>query len=265
MLKTYIKEIYETAKTGDAREESYYKALAAFIETFARSIHKSAVSVTISPQKTEAGNPDFRVWDGRQSIVGYVEAKRPDESNLERVEQSDQLQRYLAAFPNVILTNFFEFRLYRHAQLINEVEIARPFIATELKVVPPVENEGKLYDLLKDFLSFSIARDYSPRTLAEALARRTHYLKDQVLLELSNNNNRLTGFYQAFQQYLIASLTKEDFADMYAQTVTYGLFAASTRQNGDFTRKTAFDNIPAQSEYSATYSGSSHWKSQANS
>ena len=245
MLKTYIKEIYKTARTDDAREESYYKPLAALVERYAKSIHRSGISATISPQRTEAGNPDFRIWDGKQSIVGYIEAKRPDESNLSRIEESDQLQRYLTAFPNVILTNFFEFRLYRHAQLINEIRIARPFIATQLKVAPPVESEKKFYDLLKDFLSFSIARDYSPRTLAEALACRTHYLKDQVLLELNDNNNRLTGFYQAFQQYLIAGLTKEDFADMYAQTVTYGLFAASTRQNGDFTRRAAFDNIPA--------------------
>jgi type I restriction-modification system DNA methylase subunit len=245
MLKTYLKEIYKTARTGDAREESYYKPLATLIESYANSIRKSGISATISPQRTEAGNPDFRIWDGRQSIVGYIEAKRPEESNLDRIEESDQLQRYLMAFPNVILTNFFEFRLYRNAQLIDEIQIARPFIATQLKVVPPVENEEKFYKLLKDFFSFSIARDYSPRTLAEALACRTHFLKDQVLLELKNNNNRLTGFYQAFQQYLIAGLTKQDFADMYAQTVTYGLFAASTRQNGNFTRKTAFDNIPA--------------------
>jgi hypothetical protein len=245
MLKTYLKEIYKTAQKGDAREESYYKPLATLIESYAHSIRKSGISATISPQRTESGNPDFRIWDGRQSIAGYIEAKRPDESNLDRIEESNQLQRYLTAFPNVILTNFFEFRLYRNAQLIDKIQIARPFIATQLKVVPPVENEKKFYKLLKDFLSFSIARDYSPRTLAEALACRTHYLKDQVLLELHNNNSRLTGFYQAFQQYLIAGLTKEDFADMYAQTVTYGLFAASTRQNGDLTRKTAFDNIPA--------------------
>ena len=245
MLKTYLKEIYKIARKGDAREESFYKPLAALIESFAKSIHKSGISATISPQRTEAGNPDFRIWDDKQSIVGYIEAKRPDESDLNRIEESDQLQRYLAAFPNVILTNFFKFRLYRNAQLINEIQIARSFIATQLKVVPPVENEKKFYNLLRDFFSFSTARDYSPKTLAEALACRTHYLKDQVLLELLSNNNRLTGFYQAFQQYLIAGLTKEDFADMYAQTVTYGLFAASTRHNGEFTRKAAFDNIPA--------------------
>ncbi len=244
MVKTYLKDIFKTAQKGDAREESFYRPLALLVENFAKSIKKTNVSVTVSPQRTEAGNPDFRIWDGRQSIVGYIEAKKPGQVNLDRIEESDQIQRYLAVFPNVILTNFFEFRLYRNAQLFKTVQIARPFIITQLKTVPPVENEKEFFDLLKDFLSFSVARDYSPKTLAEALACRTHYLKDQVLLELRNNNNRLSGFYQAFQQYLIAGLTQEDFADMYAQTVTYGLFAASTRQNGDFNRKAAFDNIP---------------------
>jgi hypothetical protein len=93
MLRTYLKEIYNTARTGDAREESYYRPLAALVESYAKSIHKSSVSATISPQRTEAGNPDFRIWDGKQSIVGYIEAKRPDESNLNRIEESDQLQR----------------------------------------------------------------------------------------------------------------------------------------------------------------------------
>jgi len=245
MLRIYLKEIFKVSQKGDAREESYYKPLAQLIENYSKSIKKKNISATISPLRTEAGNPDFRIWDGKQSIVGYIEAKRPQQSNLDRIEESEQLKRYFAAFPNVILTNFFEFRLYRNDQMIDSVRIARPFIATQLKTVPPVENEKKFLNLLKDFLSFSIAKDYSPRTLAEALACRTHYLKDQVSLELQNNNSRLVGFYQAFQQYLIAGLTKENFADMYAQTVTYGLFAASTRQNGDFTRKTAFDNIPA--------------------
>ncbi len=244
MLKTYIKEISKVAKTGDAREESYYRALATLLESFAISIKKSKTQVTILPKKIEAGNPDFRVWDGRQHIVGYVEGKRPEEGNLDRIEQSEQLKRYRSAFANVILTNFFEFRLYREGQLIDKVEIARPFVARELKVAPPLENEDQLLDLLNKFFTFSLPRNYTPKTLAEALASRTHYLREQVLLELATGNGDLTGFYQAFQKHLIAALTKEDFADMYAQTVTYGLFAARTRCKEEFTRRSAFDNIP---------------------
>ncbi|MFH1921317.1 MAG: type ISP restriction/modification enzyme, partial [Planctomycetota bacterium] len=38
--------------------------------------------------------------------------------------------------------------------------------------------------------------------------------------------------------------TPEDFADLFAQTITYGLFAARTRAGDGFNRRTAYDNIP---------------------
>ncbi len=244
MLQDYLQKISKIAVKGDAREESYYKALADLIEDLSQSIIKKKTEVTISPKKTEAGNPDFRVWDGKQHIVGYIEAKAPEKDNLDSIEESEQLKRYLNAFANVILTNFYEFRLYRDGTLIDKVRIAHSFIAPQLKLKPPIENEEKLINLFQQFFSFSLPQKYTPKTLAQALAQRTHYLREQVLLELPNNNSKLSGFYQAFQQFLIAGLKKEDFADMYAQTITYGLFAASTRSNGAFTRKLAFDNIP---------------------
>ena len=244
MLKAYLKEIFKIAQRGDAREESFYKALAMLLESFAQSISRAKTEVTIQPKKTEAGNPDFRIWDGKQHIVGYIEAKSPDEEDLNSFEESEQLKRYRSAFANVILTNFFEFRLYRNGNLVDRVQIGRPLIARELKLVPPVENKDKFFDLLSKFFTFSLPRTYTPKTLAEALASRTHYLREQVLLELDRSNGDLIGFYEAFQQHLIAGLTKEDFADMYAQTITYGLFAASTRCKDEFSRRLAFDNIP---------------------
>jgi len=239
-----MKEIFRVAQRGDAREESYYGALSSLIENFAQSINRAKTEVTTLPQKTEAGNPDFRIWDGNQHVVGYVEAQPPTEENLDKIEESDQLKRYHRTFPNVILTNFFEFRLYRNGKLIDNVQIGRPLIAKQLKLVPPVENKDKFFDLLNKFFTFSLPRTYTPKTLAEALACRTHYLRRQVLFELNRSNGKLIGFYEAFQQHLIAGLTKEDFADMYAQTITYGLFAASTRCKGEFNRRLAFDNIP---------------------
>ena len=112
MLKTYFKEIFEVAKRGDATEESYYSCLKKLFENYAVSKNKKRVHVTTVPRKTEAGNPDFRVWDGKQHIVGYIEAKAPSVEYLDKIESTNQLKRYLHTFPNLILTNFFEFRLY---------------------------------------------------------------------------------------------------------------------------------------------------------
>ena len=72
MIDTYIKKIASITKRGDAREESYYPAFAELLEWFSETKRKKKVHVTVLPKKTEAGNPDFRVWDGKYSQVGYV-------------------------------------------------------------------------------------------------------------------------------------------------------------------------------------------------
>ena len=249
MLKQYLKKIADTSIRGDAREESYYDTLKALLEDYAGSIGKKGVHITTLPKKTEAGNPDFRVWDGKQHITGYIEAKDPDTEYLDKVEGTDQLKRYLHTFPNLILTNFYEFRLYRNGALIDKVLIGRPYVAKKLKTVPPVEKEAEFLALLEKFFSFSIPKVYDAKNLAIELAKRTRFLKDEVIAqELREEENAgkgfIGGFYAAFKEYLISSLTEAEFSDLYAQTITYGLFAARTRAEGGFNRKLAYDNIP---------------------
>jgi len=111
MLRPYLKNISKIANQGDAREESYYSILGGLLNQYAESVGKKKVHITTLPKKTEAGNPDFRVWDGKQHIVGYIEAKAPTAENLDHIEHSEQLKRYSHTFPNLILTNFFEFRI----------------------------------------------------------------------------------------------------------------------------------------------------------
>src|SRR3990170_7315738 len=141
MLKSYLKKVSEVAGQGDAREESYYSALEGLLKEYVESIHNKNIHITTLPKKTEAGNPDFRIWDGNQHIVGYIEAKAPTTEYLDQIETTDQLKRYLKTFPNLILTNFLEFRLYRNGDLIDRVCVGRPFVLHKLKTVPPVENE----------------------------------------------------------------------------------------------------------------------------
>lgn len=248
MLKSYLKNIVEIASRGDATEESYYSALKNLLVEFAESSRKRNVHITPLPKKTEAGNPDFRIWDGTQHIVGYIEAKAPTVDDLNQIEDSQQLQRYRHTFPNLILTNFFEFRLYRNGELIAKAAIARPFIVHKLQTVPPVENETEFFSLLETYFSFSLPKVYDARKLAVELAKRTRFLKDEVVAEeLKEEIARrgfIRGFYEAFRKYLISELTTEDFADLYSQTLTYGLFAARTRSRDGFNRKLAYANIP---------------------
>jgi uncharacterized protein (UPF0332 family) len=248
MLKNYLTNIHEITARGDATEQSYYSLIEGLMLEYAESIGNKKVKVTTIPQKTDAGNPDFRIWDGKQHIVGYIEAKAPTIEDLDRIESSEQLKRYRSTFPNLILTNFLEFRLYRNGELTDKVLIGRPYIIHKLKTVPPVEKEEDFKNLLEKFFSFSLPKVYQAKALAIELAKRTRFLRDEVIsLELQEEKDEkafILGFYQAFKQFLIAGLSKEDFADLYSQTITYGLFAARTRAEDGFNRKLAYDYIP---------------------
>jgi predicted helicase len=248
MIDPYIKKIASITKRGDAREESYYPAFAALLEEFSETNRKKKSHVTVLPKKTEAGNPDFRVWDGKHSQVGYVEAK-PPKANLDEIETSDQLKRYISTFPNLILTNFYEFRLYRNGQRVAHILLARPYIPTKLKTIPPAEHTAEFLALLEKFFQFSLPTKFTAESLAKELATRTRFLRDQVIKEelreaSSAGAKKILGFFEAFQKHLIFNLKLDEFADLYAQTITYGLFAARTRANGAFNRILAYDLIP---------------------
>ncbi len=84
-FKGYLREITATYQRGDAREESFYDPLAELIRTAASLCGRQGTAVTTLPRPTEAGNPDFRVSNGRDRIVGYIETKHLDVQNLDQV------------------------------------------------------------------------------------------------------------------------------------------------------------------------------------
>jgi predicted helicase len=127
--------------------------------------------------------------------------------------------------------------------------LARSFIPQQLKTQPPAEQMQALEQLFETFFSFVLPHYLTPQALSRELARRTRFLRDEVIRpelaeQIKHGQGDLYGFYDAFRKYLIANLSLEQFADLYAQTLTYGLFAARTRTPGSFSRREAFDLIP---------------------
>jgi hypothetical protein len=239
MIETYLQKAEATEKQGDAREESYYPAFKTLLEKVAEKEGQPDAHVTVLPKRTEAGNPDVRVWDGHGQVTGYVEAKRPG-ADLGTVEESEQLERYREAFPNVILTDFYEFRLYRDGE-----RVARAGIEAD-----SLQSGDDFARLMEQFFAFSQPQALTAEELAVVLAKRTRFLEHVILGALRAGDeeeaSRLRGFYEAFSTHLITGLTREQFADLYAQTVAYGLFAARSRIEDaeDFTRRTAAEHIP---------------------
>jgi len=242
-LNSYFREIHKIYVAGDFREESFYSSLKALIEQCSRFFPlQGKAGVLVQPKRTEVGIPDFLIRkDG--DIVGYVEAKSPDTS-LDEAVKSEQLKRYRESFPNLVLTNFLEFRLYRNGNPVDKVEVGRQSTLVSLKYLPVPEKLDVFFELFEKFFSFSTPEIKTSSSLSVELARKTRFLEHILQEELSRGNEEVTRFYKAFQEELIESLTKERFADLYAQTITYGLFAARMKVHDNFDKDIAWKFIP---------------------
>jgi hypothetical protein len=234
-LRDYLDRIVETEHRGEAREESFYPYLLGLLDAYAAHRGRHDLRVTLLPRKTQDCLLDFQVRRGAR-IAGYVEAKRPG-ADLDRVAESAQLRRYRSAFPNLLLTNFRELRLYRGDLLVARAEIGRD---------PGPEPILELLDLFCDFApSGGAASELAPR-----MAFRTRILAERIrgLLAADEEGvSELSGFYRAFSALLLTGLGREEFADLYAQTLAYGLLAARYRAPGDFDRRIAAESLPASS------------------
>jgi type I restriction-modification system DNA methylase subunit len=246
LLSTYLKTIAEKTMRLDSTESSYYGAVETLFSNFPLEKGRKT-KVTVLPKPTEAGNPDFRVWDGENFIVGYIEAKLP--GDLDNPKHQEQFDRYVSTFPNVILTDFYEFRLFRDGVQIDSALIARHLVA-KLKQTPNLENIADFERLANAFFEFKLPKTFTAQQLATQLAKRTRFLRDivhdQLQEELDPKRGKLYYYFHAFRKFLIPSLNPETFADLYAQTIAYGLFAARTRipASEAFSRRSAFDYIP---------------------
>jgi hypothetical protein len=245
ILESYFKDIHNIYITGSFREESFYSSLKTLVEECYKLFGlKYKTGVIVQPKQTEVGIPDFLIRkDGE--IIGYFEAKTPDE-NLRDIEDSEQLKRHRRSLPNLILTNFLEFWLYRYGNLIEKVEVGRQFTLQKLEYPPAPLNLEEFHQFLEEFFSFSIPEIQKSSELSIELAKRTRFLEHILQEELLRENEEVIRFYKAFQEELIETLTKERFADLYAQTITYGLFAARMRAltKKEFERELAWKSIP---------------------
>jgi predicted helicase len=241
-FKEYLAEIQRNLKGGQSTEPSYYPALKALLE----SLDPSITAVT-NPKKTAHGSPDLSIRRKRRILefpVGWIEAKEIGE-DLDKIEKTDQIKRYLN-LSNLVLTDFLEFRWYADGE---RRLVARLASVHGKKVTVEQGGETGVQDLLKGFLQHQIPPVRGSRELARRMANLAHFIHDAILVafERESDRGRLHRQLEAFQNALIPDLKPEQFSDMYAQTIAYGLFAArcqSPQANGGFTRASAAELIP---------------------
>ena len=236
----YLQNIHQTQTTSEATPElSLYPHLQAFLEAVSVDhFGRDTITFTQEPrQLDQIGRPDFIAMDGLLPI-GYIEAEKygRDLDNLTGHAET-QNARFIENLDNFILTNFVEFRLYTDGTL-----------RATASVDDSTEN---LETLLERFLNAGHVQITSPETLARYLARRTRELQTQIATTLSDEDSEIYRMFSAFKETLISTLTPGDFADMYAQTLAYGLFAARcTLPNAtNFSRHTAAEALPRSNPF----------------
>lgn len=161
-----------------------------------------------------------------------------------------QQERYKAALPNLIYTNGLDWDFYRDGDLTASVTIA-DFL---LGVIPKPDQYETLENLLRDFIAQQPQTITSPRELAERMAGKANLIKDVLRKTLADDEalqSELVAQYQAFKENLIHDITPEDFSDIYAETIAYGMFAARLHDTtlDTFSRQEALELLPKSNPF----------------
>ena len=236
----YLQQIQDTRTNPEATPElSLHPHLQTFLEELSTDYFgRDTITFTQEPRRLDQiGRPDFIAMDGLLP-VGYIEAEAYGR-DLDALTGHAEAQnaRFIENLDNFILTNFVEFRLYTDGQEREKAHIE--------------DDPESLKTLLMRFLDAEHVQIASPEVLARYLARRTRELQTQIATTLSNEDSEIYRMFSAFKELLISTLTPDDFADMYAQTLAYGLFAARcTLPNAtNFSRHTAVDALPRSNPF----------------
>ncbi len=251
----YLKAIQEKLHTGQAGEHSYRGLLEGLLANHVPDIAKDRYSIINEPSRVACGAPDFAILqksDNDTLAVGYVEAKDIG-VNLGSEEKSEQLIRYRNGLENLILTDYLEFRLFVNGEKMLTVAIAK-HVGGIIKPLP--ENFEKLANLFNEFFTNQRVIIKSTEDLAKIMANKTKLMQDIFLQTLTNadKHSTINAQYKAFEKMLINDLSKTQFADIYAQTITYGLFTAKLQQykkhnDKAFTKDDAVHFIPASNPF----------------
>lgn len=238
-IRNYLQDVGQALKAGNATEHTHRPALKALLE----ALGGSDVRATNEPKQVACGAPDFILTRGVVPL-GNVEAKDVG-ADLAKVERSEQLERYRASLGNLVLTDYFEFRWYLDGELRLAANLPRPDRSGRIRWDADAASE--VTQLLQQFISADIPLKSTPKDLATRMAGLALLIRDLIhkTFAAEDSGGELHGQLQAFRRVLIESLTPEQFADMYAQTLCYGLFAARCNAPAaGFTRQRAASALP---------------------
>jgi len=253
-VQGYLSEIRSLYASGQTTEHSFRPALAKLFASI-----DPAITVINEPKHiTDVGAPDF-VFQRGDVAIGWCEAKDIGK-DVRKFAANDyskgQKERYRKGLPNLIYTNGLDFEFIRDGEAVDFITIA------DLIPTMPARPDSfaLLENRLRDFAHVTPLSITSSKRLAEMMAGKAAIIKDimgRALVadmkakEAGKPATDLIGQYEAFKANLIHDITVDEFADIYAETIAYGLFAARLHDEtpATFTRGEALDLLPKSNPF----------------
>jgi len=246
-LNEYLDTVSKRFTSGISREHSYRGDLEELIRSLVTD-----VEITNEPANvTNCGNPDYVITKG-EIPIGFIEAKDVGK-DLNSKANKEQFDSYRKALDNLIITDYIWFQFFQDGVLVHEIRIAD---IVDGKIVINPDNFAEFTGLIQNFCTYIGNTIKSPKKLAQMMAAKARLL--QVILEKAittdeenQGNTELQQQYATFKSILIHDLTPAGFADIYAQTLAYGMFAARLHDDtlDTFSRQEAAELIPKSNPF----------------
>lgn len=251
-VQEYIEKIHKRYITGISTEHSYRGDLQGLLESLAPE-----VMVTNEPSRVACGAPDYIIT--RKNIpVGYIEAKDIG-ADLNNKLYKEQFDRYKQSLNNLIITDYLTFQLFIDGIFVTSICIGE---IRGNKIIGNPENYSAFTDFIKNFCIYSGQTIKSASKLSKMMAAKARLLAnviekaldpaisgENVVSEPENIN--LHNQFESFKQILIHDITPKTFADIYSQTIAYGMFAARLNDPSlaTFSRQEAAELIPKSNPF----------------
>lgn len=253
-INAYLNEIRRLHASGETTEHSFRPAL----ERLFQSIDSNLIVINEPRRRTDVGAPDFAFRYGEVPI-GWCEAKDLGK-DIRKFATTDyskaQKDRYKKGLPNLIYTNGLDFEFIRDGETLEFISIAD--FSSGLPAKPDAFR--MLEQRLADFVRATPLSVTTSKRLAALMAGKAALIKeimgnalvaDMKARERDGTTTDLIGQYEAFRSNLLQEITVAEFADVYAETIAYGLFAARLHDTTpkSFTRLEALDLLPKSNPF----------------
>jgi predicted helicase len=245
-LQNYLAEIQKHFSDTNSSEYTYRTVFENFLKGV--FVDDRIQEVKHESSTGDSNKPDFIILENKIPNL-YIECKDVP-IDLDKTEKSEQAARYFG-YENLIITNYVEFRFYRRGKKYCE-PIHLGTIDRKNRVISEVfaDNTDILKRTIADFFRSNKEPIQSGKHLAGIMGGTAIRIRENIIEILKKDAtssadelNKMMGY---LRETLIADLNVENFADMYAQTLVYGLFAAryndETLEN--FSRAEARDLVP---------------------